>query len=160
MNTRSIQISTDTFAAIWRDRQPDENSEEEILRRRFNLPRAGIGPSTAAHAVGASATSVNATLQGGYHDGRFDVHFPEGFEIFRVYKNVSYRAKATAGRWLLQNSGELFDSLNALSNALGASENSWNNWLYRDERGVERTIDALRDKSKISRRGKSRAAGK
>lgn len=160
MITRSIQISTDTFAAIWRDRQPGENSEEEILRRRFNLPGAGIGLSTAPHAVGASATSVNATLQGGYHDGRFDVHFPEGFEIFRVYKNVSNRAKATAGRWLLQNSGELYDSLNALSNALGASENSWNNWLYRDERGIERTIDALRDKSKISRRGKSRAAGK
>jgi len=33
---RTIQVSVDTFAAIWADRRAGENSEDEILRRKFN----------------------------------------------------------------------------------------------------------------------------
>jgi hypothetical protein len=140
---RGIQISTDTFAAIWRDRRPGENSEEEILRRKFRV--AGLAPALRDR-------STPPELTGGYLDQRSGVLFREGLEIFRSYKNVPYRAKATSGRWLLLNDSKLYDSLNALSNALGASENSWRNWYYRDERGAEKLIDTMRDKTKISKR--------
>ena len=74
--------------------------------------------------------------------------------MFRIYKGVRYQAKATAGRWSLVNTGQFYDSLNALSNALGASENSWVNWFYRGENGIEHKIDALRDKNRITKRSK------
>ena len=40
---------------------------------------------------------------------RYGVEFAEGFEIFR-----SYRAKAVAGSWMLQESGDMYPSLNEL----------------------------------------------
>jgi hypothetical protein len=37
---RTIQVSMDTFAAIWADRRAGENSEDAILRRKFNIEAA------------------------------------------------------------------------------------------------------------------------
>src|SRR5688572_15277005 len=37
MATRPINISTDVYAAIWSDRKPGEDSEEQILRRKFGV---------------------------------------------------------------------------------------------------------------------------
>ena len=37
MNLRRIDISTDTFAALWSARQPDEFSEEDIIRRLLGM---------------------------------------------------------------------------------------------------------------------------
>ncbi|MBI3451614.1 MAG: hypothetical protein HY057_02030 [Rhodospirillales bacterium] len=144
---RAIQVSTDTFAAIWADRRMGEETEDAVLRRKF-----GLRPS-ALVAISPHLAS------GAYVDRRYGVRFPEGFEIFRNYKNTNYRAKVTAGRWLLLNSGDTHDSLNALSKSIGASENSWINWRYRDQNGDEKAIDALRDKSKVSKRRKSRQSG-
>ena len=139
---RAIQVSTETFSAIWADRRPGEETEDAIIARRFE-----VAPQKAL----ASTLTASA---GGYVDGRSGVRFNEGFEIFRNYKNKDYKARVQGGQWLLHSTGQLYGSLNALSNAIGASENSWNGWWYRDERGVARPINSLRDQGRISTRGK------
>jgi hypothetical protein len=145
---RAIQVSVDTFAAIWADRRAGENSEDEILRRKFNLEAA----PTEARDAPSPADRRHAPTGPGYHDRRFGVQFAEGFEIFRQYKGTDYSAKATSGAWLLMNTGDLYASLNGLSKAIGAHEDAWHGWRYRDEDGKARPIAELRDESKITKR--------
>ena len=76
----------------------------------------------------------------------------EGFEIFRHYKGTDYSAKATSGAWLLTETGDLYDSLNRLSKAIGAREDAWGAWRYRDKDGRVLPIGELRDESKITKR--------
>src|SRR4051794_29773492 len=98
---RTIQISPDVFAAIWKLQQPGESTEEQILARHLK-----VVPTKAA-ATGRGGT--------GYRDPRYGVEFAEGFEIFRTYLGKDYHAKATAGCWLLMSTGDLYPSLNELS---------------------------------------------
>lgn len=63
---RTIQVSTDTFAAIWADRRAGENSEDTILRRKFNVQAA---PPDAQDAV-SSAGRRPAPNGIGYQDLR------------------------------------------------------------------------------------------
>jgi hypothetical protein len=145
---RSIQVSVETFAAIWADRRAEENSEDAILRRKFSLQAA----PTEFPAAPASADQRRAPSGPGYHDRRFGVHFAEGFEIFRHYKGTDYSAKATSGAWLLMNTGDLYPSVNSLSKAIGAHEDAWHGWRHRDEDGRVHPIAELRDESKITKR--------
>jgi hypothetical protein len=141
---RSISVSTDVFAKIWAQRRDGEDSEDAILRRVFGAPPAR--PSTAALETNGAA---------GFYSKRFDVRFPEGFEIFRNFKGTDYRARATGGHWQLQNDGEAYGSLSELSGAVGAKiENAWANWFFTDEAGERRPISVLRPASKVARRTK------
>ena len=84
---------------------------------------------------------------------RYGVEFAEGFEIFRSYLGKEYRAKAVAGSWMLQETGDMYPSLNELSRAIGAkTENAWVNWFHVDETGERRPVSVLRDHSKIIQR--------
>ena len=145
---RTIQVSMDTFAAIWADRRAGENSEDAIISRKFNVEAA---PPDAQDAV-SSADRRPSPSGIGYYDRRFGVGFAEGFEIFRHYKGTDYSAKATSDAWLLMNTGDLYGSLNRLSKAIGAHEDTWHGWRYRDEDGKVHPIRELRDESKITRR--------
>ena len=148
---RTIQVSMDTFAAIWADRRVGENSEDAILRRKFNIEAV---PMDVQHAS-ASDDRRPSRIGIGYYDRRFGVQFAEGFEIFRTYKGAAYSAKATSGRWLLMNTGDLYASLNSLSKTIGAHEDAWGGWRYRDKDGEVHPIGALRDANKITRRRKA-----
>jgi hypothetical protein len=128
---RNISVSTDVYAAIWAARQPSENDEDEILRRILEV----TSPPAEKPAAG-----------GGVVDQRNGVSFPEGFEIFRGYRNTQYRAVATNGEWLLMNNGKRYPTLNALSSAIGAVENAWMGWRYLDPAGRILLINALRPK--------------
>jgi hypothetical protein len=135
MSARTIQISTDVYAAIWAARKPGEDSEEAILCRMLDvkakLPENAINPS--------SSSKV------GFSDPRFGITLPENFEIFRTYKSVRYSAKALNGKWVLSTTGEAFPSLNQLSRKVtGKVENAWNNWYYTDQFGKRHLIDRLR----------------
>jgi hypothetical protein len=143
---RTIQVSTDTFAAIWADRRAGENSEEAIIRRKFNVEAA---PTDVQYAP-SSAHHPSPTV--GYYDRRFDVKFAEGFEIFRHFKGTDYSAKATSGAWLLMSTGDLYPSLNRLSKAIGAHEDAWEGWRYRDKDGNLHVINELRSENKITKR--------
>jgi hypothetical protein len=146
---RTIQVSMDTFAAIWADRRVGENSEDAILRRKFNIEAA----PTEVQPIAPSSTVSRSSPTGiGYYDRRFGVHFAEGFEILRHYKGTDYSAKATSGAWLLMNTGDLYPSLNGLSKAIGAHEDAWHGWRYQDEEGKVHPIAELRDESKITKR--------
>jgi hypothetical protein len=138
---RTIQISTEVFAAIWKAQQNGEASENEILSRVLNVtparaPKSGKGGA-------------------GYRDPRYGVEFPEGFEIFRTYLGKDCHAKATSGSWMLMETGDMHPSLNELSRAIGAkTENAWINWFYVDANGDRTPVSNLRDHSKIIRRRK------
>lgn len=136
---RTIQISTDVFAALWAARIAGENSEEDILRRMLKVR------------IPKEPTPTNGI---GFTDPRYGVKFPEGFEIYRTYLGSEYRAKAVAGSWLLINTGDMHPTLNALSTAIGAkTENAWINWFFDDE-GKRRPVSDLRDATRIGRRRK------
>ncbi len=139
---RTIQVSTDVFAAIWRDRQEEEQSEDQILRRRYGLPSKR--PS------GADANGS------GFYDARYSARFAEGFEIFRSYKGKEYRARAERGAWKRLDTGVRYSTLRELSRATVGHENPWDGWYYVDASGKRSVISDMRDPSKISRRGPRR----
>lgn len=133
---RTISISTDVFAAIWAQRQGDEQNEDAILR----------------HVLGCESTQEKSPIilttngQGGVFDTRNDVHFPQGFKAFRNYKRREYEAIAQDGMWLRPDTGKLYQTLNQLNGSITAgNENIWNgNWKYRSDDGMIRSINALR----------------
>lgn len=130
---RSIEITTDVYAAIWAARQAGEESENAILGRILNVQAP------------AKVTSI-APQQVGFRDARFDITLPEGFEIFRNYKGTEYRAKAMSGQWVLTNTGEPYSSLNQLSRATsGNVENAWRNWYFSGPDGQRHLVERLRN---------------
>jgi hypothetical protein len=140
---RAITISTDVFAAIWADRKPGEETEDAILRRKFNLPN-DLAPDLQRDLI----------VQVGYHDPRFGVKLDPEFQIFRTYKGVKYTARAIQGNWMLDNTGQGYISLHQLNQAVRpGNENAWNVWFYIDENGRRQPISKKRDQSKITHRG-------
>jgi hypothetical protein len=132
MATRPIQVSTDVFAAIWADRKPGEDSEEQILRRKFSVQ------DVPAPAQGAAPKQI------GFSDPRYDIELEEGFEIFRTYRGTDYRATAMNGGWILLNTGDHYRTLNQLSSAIGAkTENAWKGWYFVKD-GKRELLNQLR----------------
>jgi hypothetical protein len=130
---RNIPIETDTFAAIWADRQPGEETEDAIIRRKFGVKKPTPSMPTGPYKVG-------------FREARYGLELPEGFEIFRVYKGADYRATAVDGQWVLINSGNTYPSLHKLSRAVsGNVENAWNNWYFQSRFGSRRLVSELRD---------------
>jgi len=148
---RTISISTTVFAKIWSLREDGEETEDAILQRV-------LGCATGKHAQQPDQTSDTALApNGGFYDRRFNVHFQEGFEIFRNYLGTDYRARATGGHWVLLNDGSPHRSLNELSRAIGAKrENAWVNWFFLGPNGERRAVSDLRDQSRITRRKRSK----
>ena len=132
--SRTITLSTAVFAAIWAERREGEETEDAILRRLL-----GCGD-------GVQADGGHGEREGGVHDARNDVHFPEGFEIFRSYKRREYKAAARAGVWVREDTGERYPTLNRLNESIASgNENVWNgSWKYRTPEGSFRSIDSLR----------------
>lgn len=135
---RTIDISTDVYAAIWAARKPGEESEDAILAR---VLRAQSTPQPRA----IEPTKI------GFSDSRFDIQLPEGFEIFRNYKGTEFRARAIAGQWKLSSTGKLYPSLNQLSRATsGNIENAWRNWYFTGLDGKRHLIEGLRNDIKAN----------
>lgn len=134
--SRTITVSTEAFAAIWADRQPGEESEDAILRRKFGCASPVESPEP------APATGLN----GGVYDSRNNVSFPRGFTIFRTYKHRDYEAVAQDGAWVRRDTGERYPTLNRLNASITTgAENVWNgNWKYKTDDGMIRSIDHLR----------------
>lgn len=130
---RQIPISTDVYAALWAARQPGEDDEEAILRRILKIkPPEGRGVPESEGGIG-------------FRDPRFGIELPKGFEVFRIYKGIEYRAKAEGGQWVLQHNGRTYPSFNQLSRAIGTKvENAWNNWYFRKPDGERRLVAELR----------------
>jgi hypothetical protein len=133
---RSIQVSTDVFQAIWAKRNPDQETEDEILRDILKLP---------------PARDIAVTV--GFHDSRYGVQLPVGFTIRRDYKGTRYTAQAIGGFWVSSKDAKGYPTLNELNKSIGivGAENAWNAWWYED--GVRRRpLSDLRDPNKIIRR--------
>ncbi len=83
---------------------------------------------------------------GGVYDTRNNVHFSEGFEIFRTYKRKEYRAIARNGSWVRQDTGDQFPTLNKLNRSITPGRESvWSGvWRYITEDGSNRSIHVLR----------------
>lgn len=136
--TRSINVSTDVYAAIWGARKEGEDSENAVLARILRCK-----PSTKSNAP------IDRYAKGsGVYDARNNVRFEEGFEIFRSYKGKLFTAEAKAGVWLRTDTGVTYGTLNQLNNSIAAgAENVWNgNWKFRTPDGEELSIGTLRVK--------------
>lgn len=143
---RSIQVSTEVFAAIWAARAAGEDSEDAVLHRVFKLPAPVPSPTPISPPASVS----------GFVDLRYDVKLPEGFMIERTYKGQQVKAHATGGGWKLEHTGKTFASLRAMGDALGiGTENAWANWYFTDRgTGKRHPISNLRDPSKIIARSR------
>src|SRR5437868_4528925 len=102
---RTISISTEVFAEIWRRHKPSDTNEDDILRRVFQLPAI----------KDAEPKDPENQASQGYEDPRYRVSLPENFEIYRTYKGREFRARATGGQWLLLTDKKLYPSLHKLS---------------------------------------------
>jgi hypothetical protein len=142
---RTIQVSADLYAAIWKQQQAGEASEEVILRRILKVPRD--------ETVATPSAPPSVLHAAGLYDRRNDVWFTAGLEIFRTYRGKEYRAQVVGGLWYRPDTREMYPSVNKLSDSIGASENAWDGWLYRDKTSGKVTpISKLRDQSKIRKR--------
>ena len=129
---RSVPLSTDVYAAIWAERKPGEETEDDILRRKFGLKVDTTPPNE---------------KRVGWVDPRQGVTLHEGQEVYRVYKGKEYRAKATDGCFQLLPNGAKVNSLNQLSRIIGAgTENAWQNWYVDGPDGKRMLIQRLRKK--------------
>ncbi|MBX9823381.1 MAG: hypothetical protein K2Y27_00145 [Xanthobacteraceae bacterium] len=149
---RTIQVSLDVFQAIWTKRQPNETSEDAILRRVLQVPAPTAAPPTPAPGSGKAGLPRDIkVMEAGFHDPRYDVILPPNFEIFRTYKGKHYIAQAIQGFWIYGDTG--YPTLNELNSAIGIThENAWKAWRYKDQKGRTRPLSDLRNQSKIIRR--------
>lgn len=140
---RTIQISTDVYAAIWADRQPGEENEDEMLARKYSVKRQ---------------PSRDITTTVGFHDPKFGVKLEPGFTIYRTFKRQQFTATAVQGFWVSSHDHKGYGSLNELSVAIGAGkENAWAAWFYDDpQTGKRRPISGLRDPNTIKKKAVSR----
>lgn len=130
---RTINVSIDVYASIWAKRNEGEETEDDILRRILGCPKS-------------STEDVEDKKPQGVYDARNKVNFFEGFEVFRYYKGVEYRAVATNGRWHLKNNDKYYSSLNQLTKAVsGGSANAWVSWNFLSPSGKEVKVSKLRD---------------
>lgn len=130
MATRAINIDTDTFAAIWADRKSGEETEDQIIARKFGVRRNEPAPTTDRVA---------------WADPRHGVELKVGQEIFRTYKGKEYRAVARNGSLVRLDTGQPYNSLNQLSRSIHSNvENAWNNWYVVGKDGQRQLITALR----------------
>jgi hypothetical protein len=139
---RTLEVSIDVYAAIWQRRAPGENNEDEILRRVLNVVPVDVDDEL---------PGLQKTV--GFKDARFNIELPEGFEIFRVYKGLEYRAKASQGQWRLLSTGKSYPTLNQLSRAVsGNVENAWRNWYFMGRDSQRHLIEGVRSDAKPSYR--------
>jgi hypothetical protein len=132
MVKRMIEVETDVYAAIWADRKPGEDTEEQILARKFGVQRA-------------KPVAVTASDRVGWADPRHGVELKEGQQIFRTYKGKEYRATATDGRLVRVDNGVGYNNLNQLSRSIHNNvENAWNNWYVALKDGQRQLITGLR----------------
>jgi hypothetical protein len=148
---RAINVSTEVFAAIWSARSDGEDSENAILERVLKVQKRPTENGTLKERVLGSV----AERRNGIYLPEYDLHFQEGFEIFRVYKGKRFTATVNGGGWFLKNDSRRYPSLHKLSWAVvGGRENSWTNWRYPGPQGGEKLIDELRPKDKVRRHEK------
>ena len=137
---RTVEVSTDVFAALWAARRGDEQTEDDILRTLLKLK------PTEKPAAPPPRPKI------GYADPRNGIQFPEGFEVFRNYLGTSYRARAINGAWVREDNGEAYASLNALNQSIGAKfQNAWRSW-HCMEGGKKKLLHDLRKEDDIKRR--------
>ncbi|WP_340672384.1 hypothetical protein [Bradyrhizobium ottawaense] len=131
MPKRTIEVDTDVYAAIWADRKPGEDNEDQILARKYAVSRT----------VPVTAKSDRV----GWADPRHGVELKEGQQIFRTYKGKEYRARASDGHLIRMDNGVKCNSLNQLSRTIHSNvENAWNNWYVALPDGQRQLITGLR----------------
>jgi hypothetical protein len=117
----------------------DGQSEDNILRRLLCCPQ-----------------NDDTYNKEDYLDATYGIRFAKGFMIFRTYKGKSYSARVSNGYWVLDGghkTGETFDSLNQLSQALvDGNENAWKFWYFHAPNGEIKCISELRDPDLVQRR--------
>ncbi|MCW2225719.1 hypothetical protein M2232_009251 [Bradyrhizobium japonicum] len=132
MAKRTIEVETDVYAAIWADRKPGEDTEDEILARKYGVQRLKVKPVALSDRVG-------------WADPRHGVELKEGQQIFRTYKGREYRATATDGYLVRTDNNVKYNSLNQLSRSIHDNvENAWNNWYVALKDGQRQLITGLR----------------
>jgi hypothetical protein len=154
---KTIQVSNPLYGAIWSRSVEGDKSEEDILRRLLGLPSM-ISPSAAPLAAAPQPppppppSSTPAESSKGFVDRRNNLLFPNGFRIFRNFKGQDHEARVVNGKWQLDG-GDSYDSINALSRAIGAeTESAWHGWRYKKQDGTEPLINDLRKPELIRRR--------
>jgi hypothetical protein len=131
MVKRAVEVETDVYAAIWADRKPGEDTEDQILARKYGVQRS--------KPVAAVSDRV------GWADPRHGVELKEGQQIFRTYKGKEYRATATDGFLVRMDNQVKYNSLNQLSRSIHDNvENAWNNWYVALRDGQRQLITGLR----------------
>lgn len=124
---RSIVVSADVFAAIWRARI-DEEDENSILRRVLQ--------------------SKKPTEKTQYSFG--GVEFEDGFKIFKKFRGHYYDAEMKDFQWHLSEKDSvrvsLHESMYKLTMAVtkGVPANTWTFWSYADQSGTNHRIEKLR----------------
>ena len=131
MVKRTIEVETDVYAAIWADRKPGEDTEDQILARKYGVQRR------------KPIVAVSDRI--GWADPRYGVQLKEGQQIFRTYKGKEYRATASDGCLIRSDNGVRYNSLNQLSRSIHDNvENAWNNWYVALKDGQRQLITGLR----------------
>ncbi len=136
-----LTVSDEVFSRLRALSQSAELSEDHILRHLLDG-----APET------ATGNHPNRKAED-FEDATYGIIFPEGFEIFRIYKGRPYTARVVRGRWQLDGDARPYDSLNQLSQAvIDGNENAWMFWFTRRPDGTGKRIAELRDPALVQKR--------
>jgi hypothetical protein len=58
---RTIELHVDTFAELWKQRRPEENSEDQIIRRLLNMMEETYEPSDAIRAASEASLGIGSS---------------------------------------------------------------------------------------------------
>jgi len=135
-----VDISQDVLVKIRELCRESGETEDQVLRRLLEI--APPCPDNAGN---------------GFTDATYAIHFPEGFDIFRIYKGRLFSARVVRGRWMLDADGRSYDSLNQLSQGvIDGNENAWNFWFCQGPDGGSQRIAELRDPALVQKRPRRR----
>lgn len=56
---RAVEVHVDTFAELWKQRRPEENSEDQIIRRLLDMKAKDSAPDVAAEVENLENLSVD-----------------------------------------------------------------------------------------------------
>ena len=132
MRTRKeILISLEVAKCIENDRQSFEETEDDILRRKYGLPRA---PRPDTHNGSGTRPLV---CRGG--------RIPHGTKLLADYKGRPWSAKVENGRIFVEGNPNAYNSPTAAASSITKGNvNGWWFWEYEIEPGKRKLLSWIR----------------
>jgi len=164
MGTKKIEISSELMYLTWNDRQPGEETEEEIWTRWLEGSKKHEKCGRKNYEA-REISEFSEDQEAGLFEGQSRVFLPEGFQVFTYYAAFSdkspkkrYAARVAGNQWECVDSpdpgllGQKFNSLMDFNRSYkGHTGSPWRDYWFTNKGQKPRQIDSLRSRRSTRR---------